>query len=76
MTLLSVVLQAPLSMGFCRQECWSGLPFPFPGCLPDPVMEPMSPVSPALVGRFFTTESPGKPSIFGVNIKFIVLVET
>ena len=72
----TVARQTPLSMGFPRQEYWSGLPFPFPGGLPDPVMEPMSPASPALLGRFFTTESPGKPSIFGVNIKFIVLVET
>ena len=42
--------QAPLSMRFPRQEYWSGLPFPFPGDLPDPGMEPMSP---ALAGRFF-----------------------
>ena len=35
--------QAPLSMGFPRQECWSGLPFPFPGDLSDPGIEPMSP---------------------------------
>ena len=35
--------QAPLSMGFSRQECWSGLPFPFPGNLPDPGIEPRSP---------------------------------
>ena len=54
----------------------SGVPFPFPGVLPDPGMEPVSPASPALAGRFFTTESPGKPRILWVNIKFIVLVET
>ena len=47
-----VVRQAPLSMGFSRQECWSGLPCPPPGDLPDPGMELMSP---ALAGRFFTT---------------------
>ena len=35
--------QAPLSMGFPRQECWSGLPFPSPGDLPDPETEPASP---------------------------------
>ena len=40
--------QAPLSMGFSRQEYWSGLPFPPPGDLPNPGIEPTSPVSPAL----------------------------
>ena len=42
-------------MGFPRQECWSGLPFPSPGHLPGPGIEPLSPASPALAGRFFTT---------------------
>ena len=51
--------QAPLSMEFSRQEYWIGLPFPSPGDLPDPGIEPTSPVSPAMVGRFFTTEPPG-----------------
>ena len=51
--------QAPLSMGFSRQECWSGLPFPPPGDLPDPGIEPMSPASPTLAGRFFTTGPSG-----------------
>ena len=50
--------QAPLSMGFSRQEYWSGLPFPPPGHLPDPGIKPMSPT---LAGGFFTTEPPGKP---------------
>ena len=53
--------QAPLSVGFPRQEYWSGLPFPSPGDLPDPGIEPRSPVSPVLAGRFFTTAPPGKP---------------
>ena len=53
---------APLSMGFSRQECWSGLPFPTPGDLPDPGIEPMSPASPALASRFFTTEPLEKPN--------------
>ena len=44
--------QAPLSMEFSRQEYWSRLPFPTPGDLPDPGMEP---ASPGLTGRFFTT---------------------
>jgi len=54
-------LPAPLSMGFPRQEYWNGLPFPPPGDLPNPGTEPASPVSPALAGRFFTTEPAGKP---------------
>ena len=54
----TVACQAPLSMGFPRQEYWSGLPFPPPGDLPHPGMEI---VSPALAGGFFTTEPSGKP---------------
>ena len=53
--------QAPLSMGFSRQEHWSGLPFPPPGDLPEPGPERESRVSPALAGRFFTIDPPGKP---------------
>ena len=49
----------PLSMGFSRQEYWSGLPFPSPGDLPDPGIELESLTSPALEGRFFTTEPLG-----------------
>ena len=55
----TVVHQAPLSMGFPRQEYWSGLPFPSSGDLPDPRIEP---ISPALAGGFFNTEPPGKPN--------------
>ena len=47
-----------MSMGFSRQEYWGGVPLPSPGDLPDPGIEP---TSPALAGRFFTTEPPGKP---------------
>ena len=54
----TVAHQAPLSMGFPRQEYCSELPFSPPGDLPDPEVEPTSPV---LAGGFFTTESPGKP---------------
>ena len=50
-------------MGLSRQEYWSGLPFSAPGNLPSPGIEPMSPVSPALAGRFFNTVPPGKPVI-------------
>ena len=49
--------QAPLSMGFSRQECWSRLPFPSPEDLPDPGIEPASLVSPALASRFCTTST-------------------
>ena len=44
----TVALQDPLSMGFPRQEYWKGLPFPSPGDLPDPWIEPTSPAFPAL----------------------------
>ena len=57
----TVARQAPLVMGFSRQEYWSGWSCPPPGDLPDPGIEPISPVSPALACRFFTTEPPGKP---------------
>ena len=56
-TLRVVALQAPLSMGFSRQEYWSELPFHPPRDLPDLGIEPVSLVSPALVGQFFTTSS-------------------
>ena len=46
--------QAPLSMGFSRQEYWSGLPFPSPENLPDPGTELRSLMSPAMAGSFFT----------------------
>ena len=57
----TVVSQAPLSMGFSKQEYWSGLPFPLPGNLPNPGIKPQPQVSPALAGGFFTTEPAGKP---------------
>ena len=53
--LWTVARQAPLSMGFSRQEYWSGLPCPLPGDLPNPGIEPASLMSPALAGGFFTT---------------------
>ena len=49
-------------MGFSKQEYWSGLPFPPPGDLPDPGIEPTSPVPLALAGRFVTTKPLGKQS--------------
>ena len=49
--------QAPLSMGFSKQEYWGKLPCPPPGDFPDPGIELSSPVSPALAGGFFTTSA-------------------
>ena len=60
MTPWAVARQAPLSMGFSRQEYWSELPFPPPGDVPDPGIEPLYP---ALAGGFFTTEPLGKPNL-------------
>ena len=50
--------QAPLSMGSPRKDYWSGLPFPPPGDLSDPGIEPKSAVAPALAGRLFAAEPP------------------
>ena len=58
MTPWTVAYQAPPSMGFSRQECWSGLPFPSPGDLPDPGNKPGSP---ALWAGALPSEPPGKP---------------
>ena len=58
MTLWTIDHQAPLSMGFLKQEYWRGLPFLYPGDFPDPGIEP---ASPALASKFFTTEPLGKP---------------
>ena len=60
---LQIVAHQSLSIEFSMQEYWSGLPYPPPGDLPDPGIKPMSLVSPALAGRFFTTEPPGSPPI-------------
>ena len=53
----TVAHKAPLSVEFSRQEYWGGLPFPTPGDLPDPGIEPTSLVSPALASGFFTTSA-------------------
>ena len=60
----TVAHQAPLSMGFSRQEYWSGLPCPPPGDLPDPGTERISLMALALAGRFFTTSTYGKPYMY------------
>ena len=57
----TVAYQAPPSMGFSRQECWNGLPFPSPGDLPGPGIEPGSP---ALRADALPSEPPGKPNSY------------
>ena len=56
----TVACQAPLSMGFSKQDYWSGLPFPSTRDLPNPDNKPTSLVSPTLAGGFFTTVPLGK----------------
>ena len=63
----ALACQSPLSIGFPRQEYWSGWPFPSPGDLPHPGIKP---VSPALEGKFFTTVPRGKPFNFLPLSKF------
>ena len=64
MTTWTVACQAPLSMGFPREEYWSGLPFPSLGDLHDPGIELMSA---PLADKFFTVEPPGKP-VFVISL--------
>ena len=69
----TVARQAPLFMELSRQQYWSGLPFPSPGDLSNPGIEPASLVSPALASGFFTTVTPGKLQAFhskSLNIHF------
>ena len=63
----TVAHQASLSMGFSRQEYWSGLPFPPLGDLPNPGTEPMSLKSPALAAGFFTISSTWEALTFPVT---------
>ena len=65
----TVAYQAPRSMGFSRQEYWSGLPFPFPGYLPNPEIEPGSP---ALQTDALPSEPLGKPLDFWKTILLII----
>ena len=71
----TVACQVPLSMGFFRQEYWSGLPFPSPGDLPDLWTEPMSSVSAALQTETLPAESSGKPNNADSCWKFKNLVQ-
>ena len=67
-TLRTVARLALLSMGFSRQEYWHGLPFPPPGELPDPGIEP---VSPAMQADSLLLEPPGKPNLlYEIQFKF------
>ena len=75
-TLWTVACQAALSMGFSRQEYWSRLPFPTPGDLPDPGIEPESLMPPVLAGGFFTTSTTweaqsqtGAPTYFSIRVE-------
>ena len=70
MTPWTVAHQAPLSMGFSRQEYWNGLPFPSPRDLPDPGIEP---TAPALTGGFFTTQPTRNPK--GQELKLCFIFE-
>ena len=63
----TVAHQAPPSMGFSRQEYWSGLPFPSPVELPNPGIKPKSP---ALQANALTSEPPGKPTLFNVQCSY------
>ena len=65
----TVALQAPLSMGFPRQGYWSGVPFPSPEDLPNPGIEPGSPV---LQAHSLPSELPGKPGIERISCKIKV----
>ena len=73
MTPRTLTHQISLSMGFSRQECWSGLPFPTLGDFPGPGTEP---TSPALAGRFSTTESPKIVTAFSKMLKVNILMKS
>ena len=70
--LWTIAHQAPLSMGFSRQEYWSGLPFPSPGDLPNPGTEPESPRVSSIAGGFFTAEPPGYLSLQMARFHFFL----
>ena len=69
---LHTICQAPLSMGFSRQEYGSGLPCPPPGDLPDPGIEPTFLRSPSLAGRFFST-STTREALFSITVPRITI---
>ena len=63
----TIARQAPLSMGFPRQEFWSGLPCPQPGDLPNPGIKPVPPASPVLAGMLFTTSATCKAPVIYIQ---------
>ena len=67
-TLWTVAHQAPLTMGFSRQEYWSGLPWPSPEDLSDPGIEPMSFMSPVLAGGLFITSTNWEACFFHLEM--------
>ena len=73
-TLWIVAHQSPLSMGFSRQEHWIGLLYPPPGDLPDPGIKPISLLSPALAGRFFTASATWEGHLPLYSLPFTLLM--
>ena len=71
----TVACQAPLSMGFSRQEYWSGLPCLPPGDLPDPGIELVSLMSPVLADRFFTTSTTREAQIEFIQFNNVQIKE-
>ena len=71
----TVARQAPLSMGFSRQEYWSGLPCPPPGDLPDPGIKPTSLKSPSLAGEFFINSTIMQIILVCRRVKHFFLIE-
>ena len=65
---MTVAHQAPLSIGFSRQECWSGLPFPSPGDLPYPGIKPVSRMSPALADGLSITSATWEAQALNMEI--------
>ena len=74
-TLWTIAHQAPLFMGFFKQEYWSGLPSPPPGYLTNPGTEPVSLMSPALTGGFFTTSTNWKGHPVGKPLPYLLYLE-
>ena len=70
---MTVACQDPLSMGFSRQEYWSGLPCPSAGDLPDPGIKPVSPVAPALQEDSLPLSHRGSPNLYMFLLNFYVL---
>ena len=75
-TLWTIARQAPLSLGFSRQEYWRGLPFSSPGDLPDSGIESRSPVSPALQADSLLCEPPGEPRLLHLPFVYGTIQES